>query len=236
MLGKPGNIWQNICGKLYILGTLGALGTLALLLCRFTLVAANLEAQISRPEDPVDNSRRDTVQIYLDFTGGNLGRSPYRQLRFEIELSAFQQYRSYPVADPAGWSTAVFVSRETEKKLRLGQLPLSQYISNQGGVYYLDYRGIRIAFGLEVPSKAIFDIIENTYANLPEIARLVAEHYRSGYVVRIYETENVLEPENQIISYPEAVLGAVIIGDKEQWLWGIHDARALLSEPMQGAE
>ncbi|WGK69169.1 hypothetical protein P0082_11905 [Candidatus Haliotispira prima] len=200
--------------------------------------AAGLRAELSRPDEIVDSGskNKDSVRIYLDFTGASLGRSPYRQLLFSLELPALKYYRSYPVAEPTGWSTAVFVSSETEKKLRLGQLPISAHIKGRGGIYLLDYKGIRIGFGLEVPPKAVFDLIAKTYENLPEVGHTVKERYRSGYTIRIYEAENVLEPENQLVSYPEAILAAAILGDKEQWFWGIHDARDLLNKPMNSSK
>ncbi len=198
-------------------------------------VLSGLQAQLSRPEDPPDTRLRDNVTIYLDFTGASLGRSPYRQLYFRLDLGSLKRYRSYPVADPDGWSTAVFVSGATEEKLRLGKLPISKYIKRRSGVYALDYEGIHIRFDLEEPPRAVFNLVGSTYQNLPDVAEVVAARYRSGYTVRIYEAENVLEPENQLISYPEAVLAATIIGDREQWLWGVHDGRDLLNRPLKSA-
>ncbi len=199
-------------------------------------LAINLTAQLSRPDDPKEFlpiEDKDTATIYLDFTNSSLGRSPYRRLRFNIELSALSEYMTYPVAEPTGWSTAVFVSDETEQKLRMKQLPLSPYINDKGGIYYLQYKGIRIVFGLEVPPKKVFDIIATTYKYLPKINEQVTEYYKNGYTVRIYEAENVLDAENHMISYPEAILAATIIGAKEQWLWGIHDGRDLLNQPLK---
>ena len=203
----------------------------SLLMAVFLPVA--LAAQLSRPDDPNENMVQDSVQMYLDFT--SLGRSPYRQLRLAVELRSFARYRSYPVAEPAGWSTAVLLSGETQRKLLLGELPLSQYIRTRGGVHYLDYAGIRIGFGLEAPPKAVFDMIAKTYETLPTAAEQVAQRYRNGYTIRIYQAENVLDPENQMISYPEAVLAATLIGDSEQLLWGVHDGRDLLNRPYENA-
>ena len=206
---------------------------IAFIIIHTVIAVMHLEAQLSRPEDPTALRPKDTVSIYLDFTEANLGHSPYRRLRLELELSALQSYRSYPVAEPTGWSTAVFVSSSTEQKLRLGKLPISQYIRSHGGIYYLDYKDIRIAFGLEVPPETVFAIIAKAYENLPEIRESVTERYRSGYTVRIYEAENVLQPDQQQIDYPEAIMAATIIGDLEQWLWGIHDGRDLLNQPLR---
>ena len=204
---------------------------IALIMTAFFLPAV-LEAQISRPDDPSEAEAKDSVQMYLDFTGSSLGRSPYRQLRLTVELRSFARYRSYPVAEPAGWSTAVLLSSETRQKLLAGELPVSQYIRTRGGVHYLDYEGIRIGFGLEAPPKVIFDMIAQTYEKLPAVAERVMARYRNGYTIRIYEAENVLDPENQIISYPEAVLAATLVGDAEQLLWGVHDGRDLLNQPI----
>ena len=202
------------------------------LFCMAGFHPAVLKAQLSRPDDSTQGAVQDSVQMYLDFTGSSLGRSPYRQLRLAVELRAFARYRSYPVAEPAGWSTAVLLSGETRQKLLAGELPVSQHIHTRGGVHYLDYEGIRIGFGLEAPPKKVFDMIAKTYERLPAVAEQVLEHYRKGYTIRIYQAENVLDPENQIISYPEAVLAATLIGDAEQLLWGIHDGRDLLNRPV----
>lgn len=193
-------------------------------------VITPLQAQLSRPEAPDTREIKDFITIYTDFTEENLGRSPYREAFYSIALESFQRYRSYPSPE-GGWLTSVVVSAETEEKLYKRELPLSNYIRQQDEKYSLSYQGINITFSLQRPTQRILKNIERTYANLPETKKLILNHYHRNFVVRIHEAENVLQPGDQKIDYVEALLSATIIGDREQWLWGIHDARNLLNEP-----
>lgn len=189
-----------------------------------------LSAQISQPdEDP--KAKGDMVTIYTDFIEQSFGRSPYRQALLSVDLRAFERYRSYPVAEPGGWLTAVVMRKETVDKLRAGTLPISSSIHINRGKYYLNYKGISLVFSVEGVTTRQIEMIERVYANLPTARSQVLDYYRQNFVIRIYEAEDLFHPQVQEISFFEAMLSATIIGDSQQWLWGVHDARDILNKP-----
>ena len=187
-----------------------------------------LTALISVPLFPDE----EMVTIYDDFDNGAFGRSEYRSVFRSVKLSAFIRSDTEPVASP-GWDetshlTAVVLSSEREEELRRGLYPFVQSMGD--GVYRYNRGGLDFSFSLEKPDTEVLSILEDYYRDsYSQWLESVTIHYMDNYIIRIYRAENVFDPWNDVIGYNEALLMATVLGDKDQWLWGIHDGLDLLN-------
>ena len=172
----------------------------------------------------------DPISIYADFGDAMYGRSPYRLLLYTIDFSGFQTYETLPLPHETGWLTAITLSKEIVDKLKAGQLPLSNYISQEANKFMIDYKGFKMTFSVEKVSEPIINMINKLYTRLPETAKEVLQYYDNNYVIRVYSAENILDPKEQEITYNEALISAATIGDSRQLLWGIHDGYNLLGK------
>lgn len=86
---------------------------------------------------------------------------------------------------------------------------------------------LTIVFSLERPAKALLDEVRTTYREEPEVKAQVLNHYGEGYVIRIYAGEDF--NENGVLDFREALAAATLLGDTEQWLWGIRDGSDYLA-------
>ena len=167
----------------------------------------------------------DMVTVYDDFDDGRFGRSEYRSVFRSVKLSAFTRSETLPVLSPAldeeSFLTAVVLSKEGYNRL----VPLMDI---RGRVLF-SRDGLEFVFSLEKPGDAVLKVIEEYYQG-PRKSWLeaVTQHYKDNYVIRIHSAENILEPWNDTITYTEALLMATTVGDRDQWLWGIHDGLNLL--------
>ena len=167
----------------------------------------------------------DVVTVYDDFDDGRFGRSEYRSVFRSVKLSAFTRSETLPVLSPAldeeSFLTAVVLSKEGYNRL----VPLMDI---RGRVLF-SRDGLEFVFSLEKPGDAVLKVIEEYYQG-PRKSWLeaVTQHYKDNYVIRIHSAENILEPWNDTITYTEALLMATTVGDRDQWLWGIHDGLNLL--------
>lgn len=179
---------------------------------------------------------KEYVTIYEDFDEGQFGRSEYRSVLRSIRLDNFRRTESFAVelheepGKPSSWLTAVVLSAQTVKKLREGKIPSVQLAREENGkaVYRFEKEGILIDFSLESPPEAMLEMIRKHYANDMRWKDPVVNRYQNNYVIRIHTAENVFEPWIEAISYADALISATLIGDRDQWLWGIHDGNALL--------
>ncbi|MDC7235513.1 MAG: hypothetical protein PQJ58_19950 [Spirochaetales bacterium] len=174
------------------------------------------------------------VTIYDDFDDGSYGRSEYRSVLRSVKLSAFSRTRTYPVASPArdisSYLTALVLSAQREEELAAGLY--ASRVKMIDGIYHYSHEGLEFSFSLEKPGPHIRGVLEDYYKG--EFASWLApvwEHYEKNFVIRIHSAENIFEPWREFIQYREAVLMATLLGDRDQWLWGIHDGNDLLKRP-----
>ncbi|MDC7240316.1 MAG: hypothetical protein PQJ50_08145 [Spirochaetales bacterium] len=171
------------------------------------------------------------VSIYDDFDDGSFGRSEYRSVLRSVKLSAFGRTKTHPVASPA-WEltshlTAVVLTAEREEEIRSGVY--DSVISSDGEIYTYSSGGLEFSFSLEKPGAEIRALLESYYKDeYTSWLEPVWEHYSSSYIIRIHSAENIFEPWREFIQYREALLMATILGDRDQWLWGIHDGLDIL--------
>ena len=188
---------------------------------------------------------KEYATIYDDFDEGQFGRSEYRDLLRSVSLLSFMRTDTISIKNPdndifLGYLTAVVVDSKIEQELRNGTIPLEResiskeiIIDNRKTywsalVYTYNKNGIKFSFSLEKPGDKILGMVFNHYKDDDKWRDPVLNHYKANYVVRIFTAENVYEPWNDEITYGEALLMATLIGDRSQWLWGIHDGNALL--------
>jgi len=181
---------------------------------------------------PFMSSAEEQVSIYDDFDDGAFGQSVYRSVFHCVDLSAFTRSSTLPVRTP-GWDrgsllTAVVLSAERAGELKSGMYRESVHLED--GVYYYSREGIEFSFTLEKPSKEIMRLLEDYYRG-PYAAWLepLRTHYEENYVIRIHSAENIFDPWKEEIRYDEVLLMATLLGDRDQWLWGIHNGADLLN-------
>lgn len=178
------------------------------------------------------------VEIYQTHDNGLYGRSEDRDMLLSIKESAFKRYKTLPAEKEYNFLTGVVLDTTTvnnldsmmegRETLQVGFIK----ISREDKVYTVedDNLFLSFSFSVEKPSEEIIKVIEEHYRTLPQVMNDVKKHYMDNYVIRIHSAENILRPEANEITYDEALIMATIIGDKDQWLWGIHDGRDYLKD------
>ncbi|MBF9015495.1 MULTISPECIES: hypothetical protein [unclassified Oceanispirochaeta] len=180
------------------------------------------------------NRDEEFVSIYDDFDDGSYGRSEYRSVFRTVKMSAFARTKTHPVASPA-WEetshlTAVVLSSEREEEIRQGAYSL--ILREMDGVYYYSRDGVNFSFTLEKAGEEIRAVLEGYYQGRnADWLEPVWNHYQENYIIRIHSAENIFEPWREVIQYREAILMATLLGDRDQWLWGIHDGSDILKLP-----
>ncbi|MGL1892794.1 MAG: hypothetical protein OCD02_14275 [Spirochaetaceae bacterium] len=177
------------------------------------------------------------VEIYKTHDNGLYARSEDRDIILTVKDSTFKRYQTLPADPMLDFLTAVVLRTEVVDKLdslleNRDQVQLGFVkISKEGSIYTVDDDNLFLSFSFSVekPNMDVIKIIENHYKLLPQIGKSVTEHYNNNYIIRIHSAENILKPEAKEITYDEALLMATIIGDDEQWLWGIHDGSDYLA-------
>jgi len=174
----------------------------------------------------------ERVSVYDDFDDGAFGQSVYRSVFRCVDLSAFSRSSTLPVRTPAweqgGLLTAVVLSVEREDALRTGVYGDSVLFYD--GVYHYNRDGIEFSFSLEKPTREIMLLIDDYYTGKYASWRDPLEkHYKENFVIRIHSAENIFDPWKNEISYDEVLLMATLLGDRDQWLWGIHNGADLLN-------
>lgn len=171
------------------------------------------------------------VNIWADNSALNLGVSKERVWLKSYFLSNFEYYTTLGTETTKGVPTAVTASR----KLFFLLDDLLQYsdsytkdsvvISKKNGIFtFLDSSiDLEISFSLEKPDKEILNIISDVYKDDKKTEKIVTDHYLESWVIRIYSAENVISPDIDTLDYNDILISATIIGEKSQWLWGIHD-------------
>jgi hypothetical protein len=188
---------------------------------------------------------KEYVTIYEDFDEGQFGRSEYRGVLRSIKLDILKKTDSFDITLPespetrGSWLTAVVLSADTAEKIRVGVIPLNREIikltetGTEIIVYLFESGGIRIRFSLERTPEAMLEMIRKHYIDDLKWKDPVLNHYKQNWVIRIHTAENVFDPWNEEITYSDALISATLIGDRNQWLWGIHDGNDMILRFME---
>lgn len=178
------------------------------------------------------------VTIYKNHDNGLFGRSVNRDITLSLHQTVFRRRDTLQVEPDRDYLTAVVLSSEVKERLdrSLGSKGIHRAgfikIYKKGDIYTLEDDNImlKLSFSLEKAAEEQIQMIVQHYKDKAPWGDIVSRHYRENYVIRIHEAENVIRPEAREITYDEAVLAATIIGDRDQWLWGIHDGSNYLVE------
>ena len=186
----------------------------------------------------------DIVNIWADNSVENMGVSKDRIWLKSYFLSTFEDFSTIKTESNAGVLTPITVSRSLYFKLEKLLKFNPEYnrdtisISKKGRVYHFIDRSIQLefSFGLEKPGDNIIRLIDRVYGADKEDKKAVLDHYLESWVVRIYSGENVTSPDVNILDFSDILITATIIGEKFQWLWGIHDGTDYLTKVLATQE
>jgi hypothetical protein len=178
-----------------------------------------------------DQTSETVVSIYDEFDDGLFGKSRHRGVIVSVKKGAFARAESFDVKEDGeqGYLTAVVMDKETVEKLESGYygLPFSDSMGYK--IYHYDYEGLDFSFSVEPANKSILQMVSDFYSNDPVWHDPLVKHYEENYVIRVHRTENVFDSWSEDITYNEAMIAATLVGDKDQWLWGIHNGADILN-------
>lgn len=171
------------------------------------------------------------VSVYDEFDEGLFGKSIHRGVIVSVKKAAFTRAETVEVnnEDEQGFLTAVIISRSNVEKLMSGAFDLRERIVEGQIVFSYDNEGLHFEFSVEKANKKILDIVSEYYRDDEIWHDPLVEYYRENYVIRIHSAENIFDSWNDEITYNEAMVAATLIGDSDQWLWGIHDGSDILN-------
>lgn len=183
----------------------------------------------------------DDVSVYRYASKELAGRTQNRNSVLTLELDQFKQSESLPVPNGEGMLTAVVLDARCVDALEF--LTRNETVTVDGTaiekVTVMDGSGYRVvapAIGLEVafipekPNEAILAQVDMVYANNLYWRRVVREHYLDNYVLRILNAENIIDGPKKTVDFIECMVMATLLGDSDQWLWGIHDGFGIFED------
>lgn len=175
-------------------------------------------------EDPL-------VSIYDEFDDGLFGKSIHRGVIVSVKKSAFARSETYSIKndDESGFLTAVIMSSVNAQKLMDGYFRLDKRMESGISIYHFDQDGLDFEFSVEKASDKLILMVSEYYKNDEIWHDPLVEYYRDNYVIRVHSTENIFDSWSDEITYNEALVAATLIGDSNQWLWGIHDGSDILN-------
>lgn len=172
------------------------------------------------------------VSIYDEFDDGLYGKSIHRGVIVSVKKASFARAETLDIKndDEAGYLTAVVMSRDTGDKLLAGEygLPSKKHMGINVFTYSKD--GLNISFSIEKAGEKMVKMVSDFYSNDQTWHDPLVEHYKDNYVLRIHRAENVFDSWSDEITYNEAMVAATLLGDTDQWLWGIHDGEDILNK------
>lgn len=171
------------------------------------------------------------VNIWADNSPLYLGVSQERVWLKSYFLSNFNYYPTLDTEKKTGIPTIVTVSRELYFQLDELLMYEKSYtkdsitISKSGNIYTFIDNSIQleISFSLEKPGQKILNIISMIYKDDNKTKKIVSDHYLQSWIIRIHSAENVIAPDLNTLDFDDILISATIIGEKFQWLWGVHD-------------
>jgi hypothetical protein len=186
-----------------------------MLLILFLIASGTLFA-----EDPM-------VSIY----DGLFGKSVHRGVIVSIKKSAFVRSETLDVDndDEMGYLTAVVMLEKTAKKLINGSFGLKEKKVDGFTIYYINKEGLDFSFSIEKANDKIINMVSNFYSDDEIWHDELVDYYKKNYVIRIHSAENIFDSWTEEITYNEAIVAATLLGDEDQWLWGIHNGSDILN-------
>lgn len=183
------------------------------------------------PLVPQDKDSETLVSIYDEFDDGLFGKSRHRGVIVSVKKAAFARSESFDIKEDGdqGYLTAVVMDKSTVEKLEAGYYGLPVYNLMGYKVYHYSSGGLDFSFSVEQASPAMLQMVSDFYSNDSIWHDPLVEHYKNNYVIRIHRAENVFDSWSEDITYNEAMLAATLFGDKDQWLWGIHNGSDILN-------
>lgn len=183
-------------------------------------------------------SKEPFVEIYKTHDNGMYGRSEDRDIVLSIKESVFKRHETLTVDNKYNYLTAVTLNTQVVKKLeelftnRTSVQKGFVKLSKTEDIYTVedDNNFLKFSFSFKKPDDDMIKMIERHYYSMQNISDLVTEYYRDNYVIQIHSAENLLFPEAKEITYDEVIIMATIIGDTDQWLWGIHNGEDFLKK------
>ncbi len=171
------------------------------------------------------------VNIWADNDSDNMGVSKDRVWLKSYMLSNFEYYSTLKTESTDGVLTPITVSRELyfllDELLQFQNIFIKDSVTIEkiDNVYnFTDTSlGMEISFSLEKPTKVVFDVIKSVYENDAKTEKIVIDHYLDSWIIRIHSAENVVSPDINTLDFDDILITATIIGEKSQWLWGLHD-------------
>lgn len=189
------------------------------------ILILNFSASALAPDpDPV-------VSIYDEFDDGLFGKSRHRGVIVSVKKAAFARSETLDIREEGeqGYLTAVVMSRETAEKLLEGAYGLPYKDMDSFRVFTYRSDGLDISFSVEQPGPSMIRMVSDFYRDDEKWHDPLVGHYKENYVIRIHRAENVFDSWNDEITYNEAMIAATLLGDRNQWLWGIHDGEDILN-------
>jgi len=172
------------------------------------------------------------VSIYDEFDDGLFGKSIHRGVIVSVKKAAFARSETLEVknGEEDGFLTAVVVLKENAEKIINGFFLLDEEKVNGKILYSLSKDGLNISFSIERANDNLINMVSGFYRNDELWHDELVEYYKENYVIRIHKTENIFESWTDEITYNEAMVAATLIGDQDQWLWGIHNGSDILNK------
>ena len=176
-------------------------------------------------EDPI-------VSIYDEFDDGLFGKSIYRGVIVSVKKTAFTRAETFSIKndDESGYLTAVIMSSTNAARIEEGFFNLNKRTEMGRTIYSYNKDGLNFDFSIEKAGDKLIEIVSDYYKKDEIWHDPLVEYYKSNYVIRIHSTENIFDSWSDEITYNEALVTATLIGDDDQWLWGIHNGSDILNK------
>lgn len=181
------------------------------------------------------------VTVYGDNDPELYGRAMLRIDPVSMDLSSFHSYDTIMAPQP-GIDTAVVMEAMIydilEDKLKdIRHVNLDDYIIDRDysidlTVYTVTFKkyGLGITFSLHKPGEGVLAQIRQVYKSDDYWRPRVLDRYNDNYIIRIHSCEDIYNTSKKEVSFQEALIAATILGDSEQWLWGIHDGLGMMAD------
>lgn len=176
-------------------------------------------------EDPV-------VSIYDEFDDGLFGKSIHRGVIVSVKKAAFSRSETFKIKndEESGYLTAVVMSSDSAQKLMNGHYRLEKRAVPGNTIFSYDKEGLNFEFSIEKAGEKLIQMVSDHYKNDEVWHDPLVEYYRENYVIRVHSTENIFDSWSDEITYNEALVAATLVGDSNQWLWGIYDGSDILNK------
>jgi len=182
----------------------------------------------------------DMVSIYGDYQSQFWGRSDKRSHLITPQVADAWKASTVHAGD-GGYLTGVLYEQgqadqlilliKEQGSVRDGEITLTMIHDGDEPIIEWNHEmwDARYQFQLLKAPKEIFTEIARVYATDPYNGGLVDREYRDNYMIKIIAGEDLLD-FNGILSFGEALIGATILGDDFQPLYGFKDGRGVLSQ------